>query len=260
VVIVEQGQPAAAALCAQLGVEASVIADSERGASRARNVGARCSHGDALLFTDDDCVVPETWVRDHLDALADGTVDAAFGAVTGLSRTEGADPTALSRVHRHASLPWHVGHGSNMAVRRSAFDAVGGWDDRLGPGTGRPAGEDADLIVRLLAAGFAVRSGVGSPVVHMDWRTGDEQRRNLQAYDLGAGVWIGKVLRTQGRRIGLRYVRARRRLFADRRRQAEGLGARVTVFHAMLTFVRGLVRGYRLAAPGETARQAPARR
>jgi GT2 family glycosyltransferase len=256
---VEQGQPTTAALCAQLGVEASVIADPERGASRARNLGARCSRGDVLLFTDDDCVVPETWVRDHVDALSDGAVDAAFGAVTGLSRTDGADPTALSRLHRQASLPWHVGHGSNMAVRRSALDAVGGWDDRLGPGTARPAGEDADLIVRLLASGFAVRSGVGNPVVHMDWRTGDEQRRNLQAYDFGAGVWIGKAMRTQGRSVGLRYVRARRRLLADRRRQAEGLGARVTVLHAMLTFVRGLVRGYRLAAPGETALRTPAR-
>jgi GT2 family glycosyltransferase len=40
----------------------------------------------------------------------------------------------------------------NLAVRRSAFQTVGGFDERYP----RPSGEDADLTLRLIKAGFTL--------------------------------------------------------------------------------------------------------
>ena len=235
VIVLAQGDPPPAI------PGAVVVTDAGRGASRARNLGAERASGEIVLFTDDDCVVPDSWVADHVAAM-EGDVAATFGLVEGLSRSAGDDPIARPRLHRDGALPWHVGHGSNMAVRRDVLLAVGGWDDRIGPGTSLPAGEDADLIVRLLAAG-PVRSGVGAPVRHIDWRSDEDNAANLRAYELGAGTWIGKALRARGR-DGWGYVRGRRRLHRMRWRQ----GDRIAVAGAVATFVRGLARGYRLGA------------
>jgi hypothetical protein len=237
VIIVEQGPPAARGVCEQLGIVAEVVYDPGRGASRSRNIGAQRAASDVVLFTDDDCIVPESWVRDHLDAF-DDSVCATFGAVTGLPRAMAADdPVARPRHHHAGSLPWHVGHGSNMAVRRDVLLGVGGWDERIGPGTPLPAGEDADLIARLLEAGGVVRSGVGSPVVHVPWRSPGAEHDTMRAYELGAGVWIGKALRRLGREARP-YLRGRRRLH----RLQRGSGSRPST----VVFARGVLRGARL--------------
>lgn len=207
-VIVEQGGASAAALCAELGVDATVVADSGAGATRARNLGARRARGAVLAFTDDDCVVTDGWLHAHLAVLSDERIGATFGEVTGLSRRPGADPARNAGEHAGAVPPWYVGHSSNMAIRRSVHLSVGGFDERLGPGAPLRGGDDADLIARLLLAGHTLRGGVGPPVAHARWRTEEEERANVRTYDFGSGVWIGKALRTHG--LGAKwYVRAR---------------------------------------------------
>jgi GT2 family glycosyltransferase len=201
-IVVEQGEnPAAAHVCAQLGIHATVVHDPGRGPSRARNLGVSRSRGEIAFFTDDDCEVPPAWIGAHLAAFDDPAIVASFGRVVGLSRLgdESDDPVARRAIHRRGTPPWLVGHSSNMAVRVDAFRDVGGFDERLGPGTSRVgAGEDADLIVRLLRVGAAV-SGVGEPVRHMDWRTEDDHRATLLVYQYAAGAWIGKLFREHPR-------------------------------------------------------------
>jgi hypothetical protein len=121
------------------------------------------------------------------------------------------DPVAHALLHGVGAMPWHVGHGSNLAVRAEALQRCGGWDERLGPGTARPAGEDADLLARLLEAGGMVRSGVGAAVRHLAWRSDDDEESNLIAYERGAGCWIGKAVRER-RSLAGSYLRGRLRL------------------------------------------------
>jgi GT2 family glycosyltransferase len=190
-------------------------------------------------------------VLDHLAALRDPSVVASCGQVTGLSRsTVSGDPTGHPLLHRAGAMPWHVGHGSNLAARRDALRECGGWDERLGPGTALPAGEDADLLARLLEQGGAIRSGVGAPVVHLAWRSDEDNAANLSAYERGAGYWIGKAMRE--RRPAAHYVRGRLRLHRQGRRP----GVRSA-------FAAGLLRGLRLtpASPGSmVTRMTSARR
>jgi glycosyltransferase involved in cell wall biosynthesis len=196
VVIVEQGLTTAKDACREVGLDAEIIHDRGVGAARARNVAIRQAHGEILLFTDDDCEVPETWVGDHLRVLDDPLLAGSFGPVSGLSRFSGSDQTEVPAYRQHGAFPWEVGHSANMAARRDVLIAIAGFDERLGPGAPHGViGEDADLIVRLLASGVTLRSGVGAPVRHMEWRSDVEDRVNLRRYERGAGAWIGKALR-----------------------------------------------------------------
>lgn len=197
VIVVEQGASSAQGVCDDLQLRATIIHDDGFGVSRARNIGLRAATTDLVLFTDDDCEVPGRWIADHVEELSQGSIVASFGPVTGLSRDdETRDPAALPARHGKASPPWLVGHASNMAVRTAALLSVGGFDERIGPGSGGVvAGEDADVIARLLRAGARVASGTGEPVRHIEWRSKAGNEANLLAYEEGAGVWIGKALR-----------------------------------------------------------------
>lgn len=209
VIVVEQAGVNSAPLARTLGIRH--IAHRGRGVSLARNAGIEAANGAVVLCTDDDCLVPVTWVADHLAALADADVAGSFGRVTGLPRheAEGADPAERVRRHGIEARPWDVGHASNMAVRRAPLLAVGGFDERIGPGSrGVQAGEDADLIARLLSAGYVLVSGTGAPVRHREWRTTAETEAVLRAYEEGAGVWIGAALRAR-RPHAAQHLRAR---------------------------------------------------
>jgi len=247
VIVVEQGEPSAAGVCASAGVDATVVTDAGVGASRARNIGIRSATGDVVLFTDDDCEVPSDWIRRHLEVLQVPDVVGSFGPVTGIRYIEENDPVAMPARHRRGSVPWHIGHASNMAVRRSALEAVGGFDERMGPGTARAvAGEDSDLIARLLRTRSLLVSGTGLPVRHIAWRSSGQRRENLIAYEHGAGAWIGKALRTEPA-SAISYLRDRIQLQKDTVEYAKGSeNGSVSRSAFVRAFARGLVAGIRM--------------
>lgn len=135
-----------------------VIDGRGEGAVAARTKGVAAARGEVLAFTDSDCVPAPTWVEAAIDAFRDGA-DMVNG------RTAPARPP----------LPLERSMGSgeeglyptcNVFYRRSAFDAVGGFDggaggrwgfrpDRRSKGDG--FGEDTLLGWRVIRAGFDAR-------------------------------------------------------------------------------------------------------
>jgi glycosyltransferase involved in cell wall biosynthesis len=173
------------------------------GASRARNAGLRATTADVVVFTDDDCRPRAGWTGALATAFADGAVGFATGRVL-----PGEGPgRAMSPMERAEPARWRlgddvdqVGHGACMAVRRSAFEAVRGFDEVLGAGAPLHGSEEKDLFWRMLHAGWEGQFVPAAEVEHVAWRDGRESLRNGYRYGVGIGARTAKVARIEGAR------------------------------------------------------------
>lgn len=128
---------------------------SNRGRSAARNAGATMARGDLLLFIDCDCVpASSNLLRAHASAALGGAV-ASCGAVTGSDDGFWDDyqvRASRRRATQQIDGPNYGGTTANLAVRRDAFQRIGGFDEAY-----RTYGfEDRDLLVRLARLGPVV--------------------------------------------------------------------------------------------------------
>jgi GT2 family glycosyltransferase len=165
----------------------TLVRDHGVGASRARNIGAATAHGGILVFTDDDCEAKADWLERLVAALeADDAVGIAFGAVIPAPCDPrdgfivGFVPDRRRRLTGRLGKWFDSGISANMALRRTALDAVGGFDEMLGTGAYFPSAEDIDIAYRVLRAGFPLLHVPGSVVIHYglrDWRSGSALMR-----------------------------------------------------------------------------------
>ncbi|MGH9030459.1 MAG: glycosyltransferase family 2 protein [Acidimicrobiales bacterium] len=169
------------------------------GASRARNAGWRAATNPVVAFVDDDVLVGAGWAR-ALDSVFEDHPEVSF--VTGRLGLRPCDSGAERPVAYFDSTEAFaidreavdgLGHGANLAVRRSALEAVGGYDESLGPGARWHAGEDLDLIDRLLDAGFTGRYEPAAGAVHVQWRSKTDLLRLEWHYGLGQGARLARL-------------------------------------------------------------------
>jgi glycosyltransferase involved in cell wall biosynthesis len=191
------------------------VRSPQRGLSNARNLGFRLASSAIVGFTDDDCLLPEGWARQVALHLADEGLGAFFGAVS-------AEPFD-SRVGHTPSVPWLPDRtleradlrtipgimGANMAFRREAFAAIGGFDTVLGAGGPLKAAEEQDAAYRVLLAGYRVALRPTPTVVHFGFRqysTG-ASRAVVCATHLGMAAYYGKHMRAGDVRAMRAYAR-----------------------------------------------------
>jgi glycosyltransferase involved in cell wall biosynthesis len=147
---------------------------SERpGVNRARNVGLAAASAEVIGIPDDDSWLPGGLLR---------TIGGRFAASPGLGGltvmlVDEARRPSNGRWDRRAGPVtrgnvWGRGVGSGIFLRREAFQAVGPLDETLGPGSGMwAAGDETDLLIRVLDAGFRVEYEPALHVFHPDpWR------------------------------------------------------------------------------------------
>lgn len=123
-----------------------------RGRSGARNAGAAVAAGSIVLFMDCDCLpADQNVLMGHIAAFESGAV-ASCGHVTGIGAdfwSRYQDEASRRRQKQHASGIEYAGSSQNLAVRRSEFEAIGGFDT----GYRRYGFEDRDLLIRLSQRG-----------------------------------------------------------------------------------------------------------
>ncbi|HUI25387.1 MAG TPA: glycosyltransferase family 2 protein [Candidatus Kryptonia bacterium] len=138
------------------------------GSTRARNRAMPLATGSLVMFTDDDCIAPITWLRTHAAHYADAHVAAVGGPLMPAtpsfcdkfySAHYREEFEVLRRIER--LLGWERLVTGNMSVRRAAFERAGGFDERM------PRGADADLVRRIIRAGYAVIADPATGVEHL---------------------------------------------------------------------------------------------
>jgi glycosyltransferase involved in cell wall biosynthesis len=175
------------------------------GLAHARNVAMRATTADVVAFTDDDCTPQPGWahaIRSQFSAAADG--DEQLGFVVGrVTAAGGGEPVsvvldAFPRTYGADDDPSHIGHGANLAVSRTCWDALGGFDDMLGVGSELRSGEDTDFLWRALRGGWVGRYEPHAVVSHEQWRDRRAALVTSYGYGVGAGAVRSKVRRLAG--------------------------------------------------------------
>jgi cellulose synthase/poly-beta-1,6-N-acetylglucosamine synthase-like glycosyltransferase len=131
-----------------------------RGASGARNSGVAACRSDVLAFLDDDARASAGWLEALVGHFADPGVVGVGGRVSPLwvsSRPRWFPPefdwTIGASYHGMPATASSVRNvwSNNMAIRRTAFDAAGGFRADFGKVGSRSRPEDTDLCLRAAA-------------------------------------------------------------------------------------------------------------
>lgn len=134
-------------------------------AAATRNAGVAASSGEILVFIDADVVAPAGTIRALTEVLArDDNLAAVFGSYDAAP----ADPGIVSRyrnllhhyVHQRSPAEAETFWSGCGAVRRTAFERVGGFDPEC-------AIEDVDLGRRMRAEGYRIRLERDIQVKHL---------------------------------------------------------------------------------------------
>jgi len=144
------------------------------GKSRALNHALQFARAPLLAFTDDDVELEHDWLKELIAFFSKYPhYDAATGRV--LVPPSVTDAEVCRRIDYFRTIPLFDGgsvvgdshhlYGCNMGVRRRVFDAVGGFNERLGPGASG-LHDDGDLAERILRAGMRIGYMPATVVYH----------------------------------------------------------------------------------------------
>jgi GT2 family glycosyltransferase len=155
--------------------------------SHQRNIGVARAGGDVIVFIDCGCIPRAHWLDRLLEPIADENEQVTCGPAASQGRSIYSGPdwwghTSERYVPAAATI--------NLAFRREAFDAVGGFDESFA------AGEDIDFTWRLNDAGYRLR-WVANAVVEHEW--GDTRRQVRRSFAYGA-AWA-RLFRKHPRRL-----------------------------------------------------------
>jgi glycosyltransferase involved in cell wall biosynthesis len=146
------------------------------GVSKSRNVAARESRADILVYTDDDCVCDREWLASiHAEFQADPSVLSVYGRVVPYGNHEGMICPCINEsterlVLEATAIPAAaLGGGNNMAFRKVVFRKVGLFHESLGPGTRLGHAEDTEFSFRVLFHGCKVVYSPIPLVQHDKW-------------------------------------------------------------------------------------------
>ena len=144
------------------------------GQSRARNIALGEAQGELILYTDDDVLVTEDWVKAYLDCYnylqAQGITPGIMGGpIKGIWEAPKPDwwPQEFMYCLNEFDLPGgrqkysggHLPSTTNFACRTSLLRAVGGFDEGVGyfgskRALGTVGGEDTRVVLQLQRMGY----------------------------------------------------------------------------------------------------------
>ena len=149
IVIVDDGSrdPATVQKLAAFGDAARVIRQENAGPSAARNAGIAAARADILFMLDCDDTIEPNFLAETVPLLQASPADV--GMVFSDIRLAGAESGISTRYFNRFDLLFTNTLSSGLVMRRSAFDAAGGYDEAM-----RDGYEDWDFSLRLSRAGF----------------------------------------------------------------------------------------------------------
>lgn len=138
---------------------------SERGLSRARNVGLKAATSEIIGFPDDDCWYPPELLSKVCAYFAEnGDVDILSMPTVDGNQKPSLSPCLESEAEIGRGNVWYCGNSNGIFVRSTVIRAPLLFDEQIGVGSGTPfgSGEETDFMLSALTHGF---KGKFSPIV-----------------------------------------------------------------------------------------------
>ncbi|WP_246510096.1 glycosyltransferase family 2 protein [Bradyrhizobium glycinis] len=188
------------------------VREDRPGLNVARNRALEEARGELVLFTDDDAAPDPLWLRRLARNFDDPLVLASTGLTMALELSSAAQidfqryggfVRGFKRVVYDAAehdplLAWHAGAGVNMAIRRSAVQLVGSFDEAFDAGTPTHAGGDSEMFRRILSAGYRIVYDPEALNWHRHRKSADELRRQLFGYEVAGASLLTKAFFVDG--------------------------------------------------------------
>ena len=201
---------------------ASYVRTELAGLSRARNRGAREARGDVVVFLDDDVRVEPGCIAALAEEFADERTMAVSGRVlmsgggddarVAFEAFGGFDPGSERRAIDRESPDWFelvnfggLGTGAMLAIRRIAFEAWPGFDERLGRGAPQDCSEELHAYFTLAERGYRVVYSPRAVAVHPAPASLAELHERVLNGAAGATAYMVLLI--------VEYPRYRRRVF-----------------------------------------------
>lgn len=213
VIVVDDGSVDGTAAIAESHDCRVVRPPTNLGAANARNLGARAASGDAILFTDADCLLQPDALARIVGALADSAVAGVVGLLGPKIRY--ADFASqfknlwmyytYSRLAASPAAREGVGlfFTSIAAIRKPIFAQMGGFDFNY---QGRSVTEDIEFGQRLFTAGHRVLLDGQLQVEHLKHYTlAQILKTDLERAAGLTRTWLRKRLEPRSRRSGEKY-------------------------------------------------------
>jgi glycosyltransferase involved in cell wall biosynthesis len=198
VIVVSDGPDQSTAAVAERHGARLVTLPAQRGLNAARNAGIEAASSDLIVFIDQDVDAPAGWLHALIDGARENPDHDVFGGpirarLEGGPRGCGREPAPITTLDagphdRDVALVW----GANMAIRRSAFERLGVFDEAL---HGRGNEEDWEFRytagsgrIRYLAkAGLDHRRAASDARLRALARHAYEQGREARRHDVRTG-------------------------------------------------------------------------
>jgi len=142
-------------------VRLTVLLQPKVNISALRNAGASASSGKFLIFLDADMIVPKDWLQRAEALFISSKADILGGSFDVPKNSSWVARVWFGRKTKVVTLsPSYVPSG-NLMVRRSHFDSIGGFDERL------RTSEDCDFCFRAGAMGLTMAIYDDISVIHL---------------------------------------------------------------------------------------------
>jgi len=125
-----------------------------------RNLGARLSNSEILVFLDADCIVDEGWISRGVNLLETDRSLVCGGSYKARNNANWVERLWLLENPEHPKIQADL-LGGCIFIRAESFRSVGGFDEEM------TSGEDSDLSVRLRESGNIIKIVPELSVIHL---------------------------------------------------------------------------------------------